>query len=265
MAQETTTPHTTRPEFQKIQYEFAAHLRNPEQNPAPPDIEERRLNVYRELFYNNVYNYLGNAFPVLRKLYSTDAWRAMIRDYYARHVSHSPQFYQMAEEFLHYLQEEHETGPEDPPFLLELAHYEWVELSLGIADPDIDWKRIDKDGDLLAAPPVISPLTATLAYTYPVHAISPEYRPEAPSEDEPTYLAVNRDLNDKVHFMKLNAVTARLLALIEESPKHTGQQHLEAIAQEMAHPKPQVVVDGGAQILGDLKARDILLGTRRLD
>lgn len=253
-----------RPEFQKIQYQFAAHLRNPEQNPPPHGIENRRLQIYRELFYNNVQNYLSNAFPVLRKLYSEDAWRAMMRDYYARHVSHSPQFYQMAEEFLRYLQEEHQTTDDDPAFLLELAHYEWVELNLGIADADIDWAQIDKDGDLLAAPPVLSPLAVILAYQYPVHTIGPECIPQSPP-DQPTYLAVNRDLSDKVHFLKLNAVTARLLGLIEEHPAHTGRQHLEQIAREMSHPNPQVVIDGGAQILTDLKSRDIVLGTRHID
>jgi hypothetical protein len=41
------------PEFQRKQYEFAAHIRDPEKNAAPPGIEDRRLAIYRDLFFNN--------------------------------------------------------------------------------------------------------------------------------------------------------------------------------------------------------------------
>ena len=40
--------------FQDKQYEFAAHLRDPENVPAPDGIEDRRMGIYRELFYNNL-------------------------------------------------------------------------------------------------------------------------------------------------------------------------------------------------------------------
>ena len=42
------------PDFRQVQREFAAHLRDPANNPAPGNIEERRLAIYRELFFNNV-------------------------------------------------------------------------------------------------------------------------------------------------------------------------------------------------------------------
>ena len=35
------------PDFQTLQREFAAHLRNPDSHPAPDGIEERRLDIYR--------------------------------------------------------------------------------------------------------------------------------------------------------------------------------------------------------------------------
>ena len=54
------------------QYEFAAHIRDPEHKPAPDDIEDRRMGIYRELFYNNVEGFLSNSFPVLRKLMDDD-------------------------------------------------------------------------------------------------------------------------------------------------------------------------------------------------
>ena len=42
------------PKFKQIQYEFAAHIRNPSDNPRPSEIETRRMKIYNDLFYNNI-------------------------------------------------------------------------------------------------------------------------------------------------------------------------------------------------------------------
>ncbi|MDH5361618.1 MAG: DNA-binding domain-containing protein, partial [Gammaproteobacteria bacterium] len=46
-------------DFQVIQYQFAAYIRDPEQNPAPDNIEARRMKIYAELFYNNVEDFMS--------------------------------------------------------------------------------------------------------------------------------------------------------------------------------------------------------------
>lgn len=250
-----------RPDFQAIQYAFAAHLRDPERNPAPAGVEQRRLEVYRNLFFNNVNGYLAKAFPVLRQIYSDQDWRAMVRDFYARHVCHSPQFYQIAEEFLRYLESERGEQAADPPFLRELAHYEWVELALAILDRDPDAANAKRDGDPLVESPVLSPLAWPLTYRFPVHRLGPENRPDAPPP-EPTHLVVFRDRADRVRFLQINALTARLIALIETAPDQSGRHHLETIAAEAGHADPTAILDGGRRILDDLIARNILLGTR---
>ena len=51
---ESSLESSTLPMFQQTQYAFAAHLRDPDANPAPPDIEDRRMKIYRELVYNNI-------------------------------------------------------------------------------------------------------------------------------------------------------------------------------------------------------------------
>ena len=60
---------------QGLQYAFAAHIRDPERHPAPTDIEDRRMQIYRDLFFNNVNRFLSSSFPVIRKLYDDDDWR----------------------------------------------------------------------------------------------------------------------------------------------------------------------------------------------
>jgi uncharacterized protein len=252
---------TALPKFKRVQRAFSAHLRDPEHNPAPADVEDRRMKIYRDLFYNNVDGFIANGFPVLRKLHDDVTWHRLVRDYFSRHQSHTPFFHGIAEEFLHYLQDERGTQPEDPPFLLELAHYEWVELALGISEEEIDWAGVQADGDLVTGVPVLSPLAWNLAYQYPVHRISPDFRPAEPGAQS-THIVVYRDRNDRVGFMEVNAVTARLLQLIEAQPGRTGREQLQTVAQELGYSQPEVVIEGGREMLESLRRRDIVLGTR---
>lgn len=244
-----------------LQRRFAAHIRDPERQPAPEGIEDRRLQVYRELFFNNMRSMLAGNFPVLHELYGADAWSALVRDFYADYRCHTPLFTEIAREFLRYLQDVREPGPDDPPFLLELAHYEWVELALELDDRDLDAVQADGDGDLLQGCPVLSPLAWPLSYRFPVHRIRPDYRPsEAPPEA--THLLVYRDRGDRVRFMTLNAVARRLLGLLQEDAPITGRAALERIAADIRHPDPARVLAAGADLLADFRERDVILGTR---
>lgn len=252
---------TSRPAFIRKQYEFAANIRNPERNVAPADVDDARMAVYRELFFNNVEDFMASSFPVLREIYSEEKWIAMIRDYFSRHLSHTPYFPQMPSEFVDYLQNERSGVASDPPFLLELAHYEWMELVLSYSDEEPDWKTIDPDADLLANIPVVSPLAIPLSYEFPVHEISEDNQPELPGENL-THIVVYRDKKDEVHFLEINTATQRLLQLFSENEKLTGKEALEIVAKEMNHPDPLVVINGGQSILADLRDKGVLLGTK---
>jgi len=43
----------TQYDFQKMQYAFTAHIRQPDINAIPENIEDRRMKIYSQLFYNN--------------------------------------------------------------------------------------------------------------------------------------------------------------------------------------------------------------------
>ena len=251
------------PLFTQAQYEFAAHIRDPESNPIPSGIESRRMKIYSELFFNNVEDFISNTYPVLKEITPEKEWHEMIRDYFSHHLSHTPLFPEMPREFLKYLESERED-PNDPPFIKELAHYEWVELALMTSDldEDINFDQIDTNSDLLNGHPIMSPLAWPLTYQYPVHQISKDFVPEEPSE-QPVYLLVYRDQKDEVHFMELNPVTALLLQLINEDNGLTTKQMLENIAEQMNHPEPNIVIEGGYQIMQDLRERNIILGINK--
>ena len=216
--------------------------------------------IYRSLFFNNVSQLLAKTFPVLHEILGADAWERLMRDYFSRHQSHTPLFLEMPREFLKYLEEERGTVEGDPPFQLELAHYEWVELALSIDERQPDLSDIDRQGDLMAGKPVLTPLMWSLRYRFPVHRLGPDYQPEDPPE-QPTQLLVHRNLSGQVGFIEINIVTARLLELLGDDTLDSGRAALERIAHEMSHPTPDAVIDGGAEILRQLREREVVLGT----
>ena len=112
---------------------FAAHLRDPRANPPPPGIEDRRLAVYRELFFNNIRELLSGNFPVSRRTLGEAVWGLLVHDFHARHRAHSPLFPEIGQEFQQFLRARADAGAGDPHWLVELAHYEWVELALQLA------------------------------------------------------------------------------------------------------------------------------------
>jgi len=240
---------------------FTQHMRDPENNPAPEGVEDRRIGVYRELIYNNIEGFIANSFPVLRKITPDDRWHEMLRDYVCNHQAHTPLFPRMPLEFIQYLEDERHGHPEDPDFMLELAAYEWAEIAISLDTREIEMDGIDVEGDLLAGVPVLNPLIMTQTYQYPVHKISPDYLPDTPPEG-PTYLLVYRRKDDEVGFLELNTVSARLIECIQANDDKTGLQLLERIAEELKHHDPQVVINGGHEIMRDMHDKDILLGVK---
>ena len=260
----TKTSHMeSSPEFTRRQYEFAAHIRDPDHQPAPAEIEDRRMAIYRELFYNNVEGFLSGTFPVLRTLYDDSDWQLLVRDYFSHHRAQTPLFLEIPREFLNWLENERTAQADDLPFLYELAHYEWVELALSISEESLDQQDINPEGDLLTGIPVLSPLAWHLSYRFPVHKIGPDFLPDE-AGDAPTNIVVYRNREDEVGFMEVNPVTKRLLELISENNNQSGEQLLNHIAVEMSHPQPDVVVRGGIEILGGLAQKDIVAGTRNI-
>lgn len=245
--------------FQTLQADFAAHLRDPARAPAPAGIEDRRLQIYRDLFYNNIEGFLGNAFPVLRQLLDDARWHHHVRRFYADHLCHDPQLHGVARDFVDYLGA---LQSDLPAWTAELAHYEWVELALAVDPAELTPALADPNGDLMAGIPMISPLAWPLAYQWPVHRIGPSFQPESPPE-VPTCLVVYRTRSDEVRFMEINPVTLSLLERFEQDPAPTGREALLQIAEALQHPDPEALVAGGADTLAGLRARDILLGTRR--
>jgi len=254
---------TPEPDFIRRQRRFADQIRNPDQ-PLPEGIDARRMQVYVDLFFNNIAGFLQGAFPVYRSLCSDNFWQAEVRRFIQQYGAQSPLFRDLAQAYRDYVEQHRTPQPDDLPFLQELLHYEWIELALDIAedDPFADWPPVNISTEqLLQEHPIVSPLAWSLGYQWPVHRISTEYRPDCPPE-QPTWLLVYRNREDAVKFIELNAISARLLWLLHEAPALSGLQALEQMADELPHIPRDTLCQGGVDLLQQFQRDGVVLGTQ---
>lgn len=229
---------------------FAAHLRDPSAHPPPPGIEDRRLAVYRELVANNLRTLLAGNFPVIRQTLGDMRWESLVRGFQSTHRSATPLFTRIGGEFVGYLRTRAGDGGSDEaatlPWLAELAHYEWAELALQIADDPLP--AHDPAGDLLARRPLLSPHAWPLAYRWAVHRIAPGAEPATPPP-APTLLLLRRDAGGHVRFSELSPLVYRLLELADAGAHASGRALLGQLADEAgAHDRDAFLREGRAML-----------------
>ena len=230
------------PYFQQLQKQFAGHIRNPQNTTYAPAgqtaIEPRRLQAYQELFFNNLEGFFSQMFPVCVEVLGSERWMQIIREYMIKHNSRTPLFHELGEEFLGFLQSEFEPVKSDPVFLLELAHYEWVELALSVStDVGFSPMAMPEEGLSLDAKYRLSPLAWPLAYEWPVHQLSKAFQPIEKPLDVTTLLvyrhqgsAQDGSVEDFVDFMTLTPLLYQWLMALDEA--ESARTAFESIAED---------------------------------
>lgn len=245
----------------ELQRRFADHLRDPAHKPPPDGIEERRMAIYRRLFFNNLNNLFARNFPVIRKLHDDAQWRALIRDFMIEHRSTTPMFTEIGSEFLGFIAARIEPRETAMPWLAELAHWEYLETCVRLAEDEV---LLDPSGRSLAAEALmterirVNPTLHMAQYQWPVHRISPDYRPEQP---EAVLLAVYRRASDRVAFMQINALTASLLETLSGDEAPVLGNALADLA-ERAKQTPAALQQAATPLIATLIDREVLLGPR---
>jgi hypothetical protein len=213
------------------------------------------MQIYLDLVYNNIESFLASGFPVCKQVLGSTLWHQVVRDFVHRHPSESPYFLEVSQEFLTYL--DAAKRADLPDFVLELCHYEWVELALSVSEEEIPVEGVDPGGDLLSGRVVVSPLIWMLSYAYQVHQIGSDFQPESPGVD-PTLLVVYRRRDDRVKFLEANALTFRLLELLAEC--ESGAEAIEQLCLELPALDSQVVHDRGLETMERLRDAEIIVG-----
>lgn len=239
--------------FQQYQQTFTQYIRDPKTHERPAKVSAKRMAIYAEIVYDNIDSTLSACFPVAKNVLGSRKWKKLTRAFLAEYQSQTPIFREIPKQFLHYLQIKN-TSIEFPNFLLDLMHYEWVELYLSSMEVELPNAL---GADLQYGQPVINPAHLLLAYDYPVHTISKRNQPKLTT---PTYLLMFRKHDYEIKFVLLNAITFQLLRLIKEKPS-SGKNLLLALANQMQHPEPEVFIKFGLQILQDLMQQGAVAGT----
>jgi hypothetical protein len=244
-----------------LQHRFTAHIRDPQNEPAPEGIEDRRMAIYRDLVYSNMESFVSSNFPVIRSLYDDESWSRFAHEFFREHRCHTPLFPEFAREFLRWLELRQQQQRDDPPWLLELAHYEWAELALSLDEANIEDTPHDPSGDALTGVPVVSPLACVLGYHYPVQHIGPAFRPaEMPAE--PTWILLVRGRDDNVQFHEINALSGVLIEKLRENATLTGAQCVDALLADRSLEDAAALRPAGLALLRELQSFEAILGTR---
>ena len=236
--------------FSKTQQAFSQHIRTTEPSELLSGIEDRRLSVYRELFFNNVEGFISSTFPVLHELLTQDKWQTLVRDFFVKHSCKTPYFLEISEEFLQYL----ETCELEflPDFAYQLAHWEWMELYADVAETQDTSEILDNIqlNDCLTS----NDCTWNLAYDYSVQNISSEYLPE---ETESTFLIVHRDADLSVGFIEINPLSMLLFETLKQNSQLSLKDMLQHIAQQQ-NMDVETISKGGLEIIRQWGALGLL-------
>ncbi len=246
-------------DFLSAQKAFSAYLRDPQNQPKPEGLNERRVAVYENAVFVNIAQFLSDNFPRVKEFFDSQSWDELVRDYIVRHRSDTACFVDLPQEFLSYIENLRDEDT-DPPFLYELAHFEWLETLLSTDErklPEVS----SRSEDVLGGIPIINPIATLVKYNYPVHRLSPEnYASDIASD--PTFIVAYRRPNHQFGFVDVNMATARLVELLGANETSNGRQLLEALAAEMGAQDVEAIVTGGADILKQLVQDEVILGVR---
>ncbi len=253
------------PEFQKYQHQFVDYLRNPLKNEVLPESLPQKSSIYAKLLYSKIEGSLDNCFPISCQLLGSALWKQLIQLFIRDHRCKSPLYREIPDEFVDYLMNE-QTQLKLPAFIVELAHYEWMELVLETIKPSYSAAFFAIKNDLLTVIPVLNPVLHILHYNYPVQNITAsdpywkswDTRLE-PYTQESIILAGLRDNDDNIHFIELNAVTARLIELMQQGGS-TAEQVLLELAAEMHYGDHKSILPFGSETLQQFEQQHIIIG-----
>ena len=246
-----------KPSLFQQQNTLGLYLRDPDHCAPPAGMDVTRAQVYRDLIFANLSSLLSGTFPVLIKILGDERWRSLVRIFLRDYRARTPKFGEIAKEFVEFLASEPQALSEGawPPFMVELAHYEWVEMAL--QQSEAEPLPLSDAGLLLDRPLQVSPLAWPLAYAWPVQSVGPDYQPQT-APVQPTLLLVRRAEDWSVKFSALSPLAWRLLQRIEEFPQLDGREQLEGLALEAGMAGAPEFMESGAGLLRQMHEEGVV-------
>lgn len=221
-------------------------------NLAPADgraltAHRERWLLYRDLIRTALEDPLADTFPITRTLLEdASAWTGCVEAFLASRTVSSPYYREVAPAFVVWLAASH-WGQERWPFLLQLAHYEAVELEV-LRAPDVPPPAGLHTEPALDRVAVLDPAARNLAYGFAVQLATVE-APEPPPAC--ARLLCHRDREGVFRVLELTPPVSALLARSQD-----GQALGPALVELGADP------DEAFPLLRDFRDRGALQGFR---
>ncbi|MFQ3215954.1 DUF2063 domain-containing protein [Paraperlucidibaca sp.] len=267
-ANEQQTKHQSAhlPEFQRLQYAFTAHLRDPEAAAAPVGIKSERLATYRELLFNNVINFVDITFPIAKAQLGEALWSRLTNRFFADFNCTSPFFYDISLHFREFTESLDWPDLLALPWLESLMHYEWMELVADIDDRPmalgVDTNALDEalsadhDPQLQLAGPAWA-----LAYQWRVHEWREDSDLSVVKQESVCLMALRADdaaLSLQIH--EITPFAAFLLEALTQAEAPLALSELIArVCSAMPQAHPQEVATMVRTVLRDLIAHGLRL------
>ena len=151
------------------------------------------------------------------------------------------------------------TDSRVPPYLIELADHEALELSIASmrARPT---HHVPDELDLTAGVEFID-ACRIVHYEHAIQELSEDESDHTPPRREPTRLLVYRSPDHQVRYLKLTPLAAAILVRLLDL-EETLERAITVACADQRTPLGEDVLDGTATLLADLAERGVLLGKR---
>ena len=176
----------------------------------------KRLEVYRDLVKNSLYDVISNIYPLTNQLLKKD-WKKILSKYIETYPPYSPILTKVAEDFPQFLQEQ--SGiMRKYPFITELALYEWREVEI--------YER--ESNGVKNKTYILNPIHELCNFEYPIPEIIEKIRTAEPQKEQkrkkeitwnikkkPTHILIYRDpkyLN--VRFFELSPAVLDFIEMV---------------------------------------------------
>jgi uncharacterized protein len=211
---------------------------------------QKRFLTYRSLVRFALKDPLPDCFPISKALLTREgAWNDAMDAFLASRSIQSVYYRDINPSFVAWLAES-VWGQDRWPFLLPLAHYEYVELEV-LRHPDEDLQLSLEEEPRAEWGVVFDGSMRNLAYAYRVHE-SKEEEPEP--VEEPTFLLCFRDREGSFECLELTTHASALLSGLEQG------QSIADVTQQV-----EVDLETAFELLRDLKSQGAILGFMRAE
>ncbi|MFG6431660.1 DNA-binding domain-containing protein [Roseateles sp. LYH14W] len=238
--------------FQLTQLAFTDYLRRGDAGTP----RGRRQEIYRDSVYKNISQAVADMFPVTKRVIQEPRWDLMMREFISECTLRTPYLHEMGEEFLAYLMHVRKPLATDEPSIVEVAHFEWIQFALYIADahlPERQDAAAPTENSLWRA----SPLAVGLTYSYPVHMLDEHGLPTR-RDHGPNHLLVYRNRNDDVEVLATDSLSLRMVQLLQAHEGITHLQQYQRLAGELGAHSQDLVLARMQDILASLADREVL-------